>query len=75
MNRNKSIKRVIAGMIGVVLVTTSISADAREWKDKKGNTVEAEYVGYEKGAQGMIIKLKSPKGDIKLPFNLLWMNN
>ena len=59
-------------MIGVVLAVSSINADARVWKDKKGNTVEAEYLGYEKGAQGMMIKLKSPtKGEIKLPFNLL----
>jgi len=71
MNRNKHIKQVIAGMVSVVLVASSMTADARVWKDQKGNTVDAEYVGYEKAAQGMLIKLKSAKGDIKLPFNLL----
>ena len=68
MNRNKSIKQAIAGVIGVVLVASSINADARVWKDKKGGTVEAEYVGYEKTAKGLMVKLKSAKGPIKLPF-------
>ena len=58
-------------MIGVVLAASLINANARVWKDKKGNAVEAEYVGFEKATQGMMIKLKSAKGDIKLPFKLL----
>ena len=68
MKRNKIIKQTIAGIIGVVLVASSINADARVWKDKKGNSVDAEYVGYEKTAKGLMVKLKSAKGEIKLPF-------
>jgi len=74
MNRNRSIKQIIAGMIGIVLIVlgaSSINAEARVWKDNKGNSVEAEYVGYEKTAQGLMVKLKSAKGPIKLPFSQL----
>ncbi len=68
MNRNNITKQIGAALVGMVLITSSISANARVWKDQKGHEVEAEYVGYEKTAQGLMVKLKSAKGDIKLPF-------
>lgn len=71
MNLNKSLNRILPGVAAAMLGLSLTSADARVWKDRAGHTVDAEYAGYEKTAQGLMIKLKSAKGDIKLPFTQL----
>ncbi|MFK5920835.1 MAG: DUF1553 domain-containing protein [Verrucomicrobiota bacterium] len=68
MKHNKMMNKMLAALIGGVLISSSIGANARLWKDQKGHEVEAEYLGYEKTPQGLMIKLKSANGDIKLPF-------
>jgi len=68
MNLNKRPNRILVAVAGAMLSLSLANADAREWKDRAGHVVDAEYAGYEKTAQGLMIKLKSAKGDIKLPF-------
>ena len=68
MNCNIITWRTTLSLFCAALFIPLAVADARVWKDKKGHEVEAEYLGYEKTAQGLMVKLKSTKGEIKLPF-------
>ncbi|MCF6313577.1 MAG: DUF1549 and DUF1553 domain-containing protein [Verrucomicrobiales bacterium] len=68
MKRKEMSKTMILSLVGGLLLASPMAVDGRVWKDKKGHEVEADYVGYEKTAQGLMVKLKSGEGAIKLPF-------